>query len=445
MKRTLLIALFWGFGLQATAQELFPDGTPLNPWFTDRTPVQTDSLGQRFPVTEYGVCRDSTLLQTATLQAVIDRAAATGGGVVVIPEGVFLSGALFFPAGVHLHLERGGVLKGSDDIADFPIVDTRLEGRSIRYFAALVNADRADGFTLTGEGTINGNGLRYWRSFWLRREVNPACTNLDEMRPRLLYISRSADVTIEGVTLCNSPFWTTHLYRCSRVRLHGVTIQAPAAPVKAPSSDAIDLDACEEVHIAGCRISVNDDAIALKGGKGPQADRLPENGANRNILIEDCDFGFCHSALTCGSECIHSRNIWMRRCRVRGANRLLWLKMRPDTPQNYEYVTVEQVEGDALSLIYIHPWMQFFDLQGAAEIPLSRASHVTLRDIRFDCDTFFDAVDGGGQYRLADFTFERLRVRAKDTTCRHEIVPGLVRHDVQLTRTAGESRTVPLE
>lgn len=444
MKHIFCMLLLW-LGGSLAAQERFPDGTPLDGWFSEREPVRPEAFGRRYPVTDWGAVRDSTLLQTAALQAVIDRAAADGGGVVVIPEGVYLSGALFFPKGVHLRVERGGVLKGSDDIADFPIVETRLEGRSIRYFAALVNADRADGFTLTGEGAVDGNGLRYWRSFWLRREVNPACTNLDELRPRLVYISRSNGVTIEGVTLRNSPFWTTHLYRCSRVRLRGVTIQAPAAPVKAPSSDAIDLDACEEVHIAGCRISVNDDAIALKGGKGPQADRQSENGANRNILIEDCDFGFCHSALTCGSECIHSRNVWMRRCRVRGANRLLWLKMRPDTPQRYEYITVEEVEGDALSLIYIHPWTQFFDLEGAAEIPRSSASHVALRRIRFACDRFFDAAPAPDQYDLSDFAFEELRVRAKDTVCRREWVDGFRWRDVRLTPVEGESRTVPLE
>ncbi len=85
-------------------------------------------------------------------------------------------------------------------------------------------------------------------------------------------------------------------------------------------------------------MSVNDDAIALKGGKGPWADRVPNNGANTNIIIEDCEFGFCHSALTCGSEAIHNRNIIMRNCHVSEASRVLWLKMRPDTPQLYEYI-----------------------------------------------------------------------------------------------------------
>lgn len=435
-----LLLCGWG---GVSAQERWPDGEPLDPWFADT--VRMPVCGPRYTVTEYGAVRDSTRIQTEVLQRVIDRAAGEGGGVVVIPEGVYLSGALFFPPGVHLHIERGGVLKGSDDIADFPVVDTRLEGRSIRYFAALVNADRADGFSLTGEGAIDGNGLRYWRSFWLRREVNPACTNLDELRPRLLYLSRSNDVTIEGVTLRNSPFWTVHLYKCARVRLRGLTILAPSKPVKAPSSDAVDLDACENVHVAGCRISVNDDAVSLKGGKGPGADRMAENGPNRNILIEACDFGFCHSALTCGSECVHARNVWMRRCRVTGANRLLWLKMRPDTPQIYEYVTVEEIEGSARSLLYIHPWMQFFDLEGGTEPLLSRASHVTLRGIRFECDRFFDVVFDEGQYLLSDFTFENLCVEAKNTDCDRSRIPGFGWRDVKLETVAGEAGEVPLE
>jgi polygalacturonase len=108
-------------------------------------------------------------------------------------------------------------------------------------------------------------------------------------------------------------------------------------------------------------MSVNDDAIALKGGKGPWADTNENNGENTNIIIEDCEFGFCHSALTCGSESIHNKNILMRNCYVNEAMRLLWLKMRPDTPQRYEYITVENIKGQAHSMIFVKPWRQFFD------------------------------------------------------------------------------------
>jgi polygalacturonase len=127
-------------------------------------------------------------------------------------------------------------------------------------------------------------------------------------------------------------------------------------PVKAPSTDAIDLDACTHILVDRCYMEVNDDAIALKGGKGPYADVDSTNGPNMNILIRNCSFGFCHSAVTCGSEAIHNRNILVQECKVNGPSRVLWLKMRPDTPQLYENITltckifadIERSEYDSL-------------------------------------------------------------------------------------------------
>ena len=239
MKRTLLLIglllAAWG----VAAHEQFPDGTPIDKWFYEVDGVDIEALGERFVVTDYGVKQDSTLIQTEALQAVIDRAAEKGG-VVVIPKGVFLSGSLFFKQGTHLHLEEGAKLKGSDDISNFPILETRIEGQTLNYFAALVNADKVDGFTITGKGTIDGNGLRYWKSFWLRRKVIPKCTNMDELRPRLLYISNAKNVQIEGVTLQNSPFWTSHYYRVERLKILGVRFFAPPSrsrhPARMPST-----------------------------------------------------------------------------------------------------------------------------------------------------------------------------------------------------------------
>lgn len=429
MKNIILLAAFMAC-LTASAQETFPDGTPIPEWFNNDAPTDIQALGKQYVITDYGIVNDSTVLQTGKIQAVIDRAASNGGGVIVIPEGTFLSGALFFKPGTHLHLQENATLKGSDDISNFPVVDTRMEGQSLKYFAALVNADKADGFTISGKGTINGNGLRYWKSFWLRREVNPECTNMDELRPRLIYISNSNDVQLSGVRLVNSPFWTTHLYRCQRVKLLGLHIFSPAEPVKAPSTDAIDIDACTDVLVKGCYMSVNDDAVALKGGKGPYADKDPDNGANRNILIEDCTYGFCHSALTCGSEAIHCRNIVLRNCHIDNANRLLWLKMRPDTPQNYEYIRVEGITGNAKSFLYIKPWTQFFDLKGRKDIPLSYGSHVTMQDIDFECDVFFN-VEASDQYLLSDFLFKNLRIFVHDNAaCDTSIIKNFIFENV---------------
>lgn len=399
------------FCSQLSAKEVFPDGTPIPEWFRQNEVVNIKTLGKIYRITDYGVVNDSSVVQTEKIQAVIDKAAEAGGGVVFIPKGTFLSGSLFFKPKTHLHLEKDGVLKGSDDISNFKIVPTRIEGQSINYFAALVNADNLDGFTISGEGTINGNGLRYWKSFWLRRQVNPKCTNIEELRPRIVYISNSKNVQLSGIKLINSPFWTTHFYKCENVKLLNLYIFSPQEPVRAPSSDAVDIDACTNFHIKNCYLSVNDDAVALKGGKGPKADKDSNNGGNYNIIIEDCTYGFCHGVLTCGSESIYNRNIIVRRCLVNDAKRLLWLKMRPDTPQNYEYILVEDITGDASSFLYIKPWTQFFDLKDEKEIPLSYSSNVTMRNITLKCDVFFD-VRQSDQYRLSNFTFENLDIQA---------------------------------
>ncbi|PWG80592.1 rhamnogalacturonidase [Pararcticibacter amylolyticus] len=405
----LLVCIHLALGLEA--KELFPDGTPVPDWFRQNKAVDIKTLGKAYRITDYGVVNDSTILQTEKIQSIIDQASAAGGGVVLIPKGTFLSGALFFKAKTHLFIEKDAVLKGSDDISNFPILPTRIEGQSINYFAALVNADSLDGFTVSGEGTIDGNGLRYWKSFWLRRKVNPNCTNIEELRPRLVYISNSKNVQLSGVKLVNSPFWTTHLYKCENVKVSDLYIFSPHQPVKAPSTDAIDIDACTNVHIRNCYFSVNDDAIALKGGKGPSADQDKNNGGNRNIIIEDCTYGFCHSALTCGSEAIHNRNIVLRRCTLNNAKRLLWLKMRPDTPQNYEYILVEDIKGDAQSFLYVKPWTQFFDMKGQTRKAPSSSMNVTMRNIALKCDVFFDVVQSD-QYQLSDFTFENLDIQA---------------------------------
>jgi polygalacturonase len=412
IKALLLFVTAFYFSTPLSAQEKFPDGTPIPDWFRQDDITDIGKLGKQFIITNYGVVNDSTALQTEKIQRVIDLAAEKGG-VVVIPKGTFLSGALFFKLRTHLYLEEGAVLKGSDDISNFPIKMTRMEGQTLKYFSALINADSVDGFTISGKGAINGNGLRYWRSFWLRRDFNPNCTNMDEMRPRLLYISNCKDVQISGIKLINSPFWTTHLYHCRNVKLLRLYIFSPEKPIKAPSTDAVDIDACTNVLIKNCYLSVNDDAVALKGGKGPWADKDPNNGGNYNIIIEDCEYGFCHGALTFGSESIHNRNIILRRCTVKNANRLLWLKMRPDTPQSYEYVRIENIKGNADNFLYIRPWTQFFDLKDRDDIPKSYASNITMQNIDFECKTFFN-VEKSDQYELNDFRFENLTIKAEN-------------------------------
>lgn len=390
--------------------EVWPDGTKIDSWFNDTTAVMSADLGPAYRLTDYGIYSDGCLY-TEEIQALIDRISTEGGGRLVVPAGTFLTGGLHFRQGVHLEVQAGGVLKGSDNIIDYPIGKTRIEGETCTYFGALINAEGLDGFTILGPGTIDGSGQRFHEAFWLRRTWNPACTNKDEQRPRLVYISGCKNVKIEGIRLQHAPFWTCHIYNSERVRIQNCSMYSLAKPdhKKGPSTDAIDLDVVQDVLIRRCYMEVNDDAVAIKGGKGPWADdptKSEGNGPNRNILIEDCEYGFCHGCLTLGSESVYDHNILMRRIRVHEARRLLWLKMRPDTPQRYEYITLEDISGEVDYVLYIHPWTQFYDLKDRTDLPKSYADHVTLRRCRMKANIReIDIVEANEQYELSNMQY----------------------------------------
>ncbi|MBE6281757.1 MAG: exopolygalacturonase [Bacteroides sp.] len=413
----VLLVLPTAFAKKKKDIDRFPDGTEIPEWFRQTASVDIESLGKKYVLTDYEIFADGRL-HTEEIQALIDQAAANGGGVIVIPRGTFLTGGLHFKQGTHLYLEDGATLLGSDFIGDYPLGKTRIEGETCTYFGALINADGLDGFTISGKGTIDGNGLRYHKQFWLRRKWNRQCTNKDEQRPRLVYVSNCKNVQIEGVKLQNSAFWTTHIYNSENVKLLNLSIYSLGKPnhAKGPSTDAIDLDVVKNILVKGCYMSVNDDAIAMKGGKGPWADdptKTEGNGKNENVIIEDCTYGFCHGCLTLGSESIYNHNIILRRIKVDHATRLLWLKMRPDTPQRYEYVTVENITGNVGQFIFIQPWTQFYDLKDRKDPPMSYSDHITMRNCQMEVDNFFNVRKQDDQYKLSNFHFENLDIKVK--------------------------------
>ena len=294
---------------------------------------------KEYRVTDYNVSTDSTQIQTAQLQRVIDLAEAEGGGTIVLPKGTYLSGALFFKPGTSLEIQDGAVLKGS---------------------ATMPDAFHVDGFEIKGPGTINGNGYKFWVQFWdhvaKAREDNRAWTNLEVKRPRLVFLWGCDNVKITGVKLINSAFWTTHLYLCNDVLIENCEVYAPAEPVRAPSSDAIDLDGCRRVTVRGCYLNCDDDGVCMKGGKGVFAHKSVENGMVEDILVENCTFGpNLHGTITLGSECFHAKNIILRNCTLENECSLLRLKMRPDTYQIYENIMVENVKGKCGTLIEMLP------------------------------------------------------------------------------------------
>ena len=304
--QTLLgLLLFSALALPASSTE--PKGAPAS------------AAQARYVITDYGAMGDGQTLNTKPIQAAIDRCAAQGGGVLVIPKGTFIIGSIFLKQGVNLRVESDGVLKGSTDTNDYPWIDTRIAGLEMKWPAALINADGVTGLELTGQGTIDGSGLRWWEEYWRTRaaEKGGIDPHFKVARPRLVHIIRSQKITVSDLLLKDAAFWHLQLTYCDGVEIHGLKVRAPHEPVHAASSDGIDIDSTRNVLITNCDIVCDDDGICLKSGR--DADGLRVNRPTENVEIRDCHVGYAHGMVVMGSETSGGiRHVRVSHCRADG-------------------------------------------------------------------------------------------------------------------------------
>ncbi len=378
----------------------------------------TTCQAKKFNIINFGAPNDSTIICTKAIQNAIDAAVENGGGTIEIPNGTYLTGALFFKKGTSLYLKKGAKLKGINKISHYPLLPSRIEGQNLNYYSALINVDSVNNFSITGEGIIDGDGLEFWKAFHQRRDsmekIGQSWTNLEVHRPRLIFIQHSNNIKISGVQLVNSGFWTTHLYKCDSIKIENTKITSPLKPISAPSTDGIDLDACCNVIINNCYISVNDDAIAIKGGKGPWADTEERNGSVENILIENCTFGPSFGCLTIGSECIHGNNITIQNCILQAEETpLLYLKLRPDTPQRYENILIENISGYCDKLIKSQSWTQFYDIKDRKTPPASIVSNIRFNKLNIECNTI-GIIHGNNSDTIENIVFENSQLKCKE-------------------------------
>lgn len=391
------------------------------------------AIAGRTSVTDHGAVGDGRTLATHAIQSLIDRLAASGGGTLVFPAGVFLSGALDLRPGVHLHLEKHAVLRAvSTDVAThFPQRPTRIEGRNQLFTPALINADGCDGLRITGEGVMDGNGRPVWDEFWRRFKADNTTKNLDVPRARLAFIANSKDVLIEGVTFKDSQFWNLHVYRCRDVIVRGARFVVPDDYKQAPSTDAIDIDSSQDVLVERCHFSVTDDAVAMKGSKGPLALDDKDSPPVERVVVRDCEFRRAHAALTLGSEATIVRDVVLENSRVTGAMFLLHVKLRPDTPQTYENITVRDIALDNAGgrLISATPWRQYFDLAGHTP-PKSIVRNITLERLTGRYGSLGVIEGNKGQTSLDGITFKDLSLTVSNDQLQSRGVKDLLLENV---------------
>lgn len=298
--------------------------------FSVNVPVNAVAPSLKYDITRFGALSDSKTLNTLYIQNAIDACSKSGGGIVIVPAGKFITGAIFLKQGVNLNIEKNGVLKGSVNQADYPQINTRWEGEERIWTSALINIIDVNGVNISGEGTIDGSGTE-WPGFGRqnsqqRQQLSPAAR--DSMmkiprlgRPRLICFQNCTKVRISNLNLHNQAVWCLHILYCKDVIIKNLNIRAAH---NIPSSDGIDVDSSNGVTITGCFIDVNDDCITIKSGK--DADGLRVNRPSENILVKKCTFGYGHGGVSMGSETSGGiRNVRIINCEVDSGN---WAPMR---------------------------------------------------------------------------------------------------------------------
>jgi DUF1680 family protein len=401
----------------------------------------------RIRITDCGAVADGATINTAAIQSAIDRLTSSGGGAVVVPRGVFLSGALDLKPGVNLHLEKDAVLRATTDMAHFPSRPTRLEGLFVNYTPALINADRCDGLRITGEGTLDGDGRKIWDEFWRRRRAAPDPKNFPNMsipRARLAFISNSRDVLIEGVTLKDSQFWNLHLHLCQNAVVRNTRFTVPDDYKQAPSTDGIDVDCSQDVLIEGCFFSVTDDCIAMKGTRGPNALEDKTSLPTGRVRVRDCVFKRGHAAVTLGSDVCVVRDVVVENCRVSGAMSVLTFKLRSDTPQTYENIHYRNLvlDADGGSLVSILPWKQYASLEGKPP-PRSVVRNISISGITGHHGSFGSIEENPGQTDIDGILFSNINLTLRDDRLRTRGVKNLRFENVTVNGTRLDAK--PLE
>ncbi len=298
-------------------------------------------------------------LCTDAFARAVDALSQKGGGHLIVPRGVWLTGPVVLKSGIDLHLEKGAVIQFAADETLYPLVNTSFEGLDTRRCQSPISANNAENISITGEGVIDGNG-QYWRpvkkskvtdshwkrlleqpgsvemkkGYWVPSEgyakgeqganMNvPAATTEEEwqavkrfLRPVMVGLVGCKNVLLQGVIFQNSPAWNLHPLMCENIIIDDVLVRNPAY---AQNGDALDLESCKNALIINSRFDAGDDGICIKSGKDKDGRR--RGRPCENVVVSGCTVFAGHGGFVVGSEMSGGvRNISVRDCQFVGTD-----------------------------------------------------------------------------------------------------------------------------
>jgi polygalacturonase len=286
-----------------------------------------------FVITDYGARPNAD--STEAIRKAIEACHAAGGGRVVVPAGIFLTGAIRLKSNVNLHISEGATLRFSTDPEKYlPAVLTRFEGTECYNYSPFIYAFEQENIAITGKGTLDGSAGddNWWK--WARRNgqqpapAAPDIRRLREMgntavpvkdrvfgaghflRPSFIEPYRSKNILIEDVHIIRSPMWEIHPVLSSNITVRGVNIATHG-----PNNDGCDPESSREILIENCVFDTGDDCIAIKSGRDDDGRRI--NVLSENIIIRNCVMKDGHGGVVIGSEISGgTRNVFVEDCQM---------------------------------------------------------------------------------------------------------------------------------
>lgn len=333
------------------------------------------------------------------------------GGTLSVPAGTYLSRSIQLYSNMTLHLDAGATIQFLSTPEDYEIIQTEFEGIAGTAYMPCIFAEDAENVSITGQGTLDGNGFYWWEQFRAKK--------LPHARPFLVCFQRCNRVTIEGIRLINSPVWTIHPLYCHNVSIQGVSIQNPA---DSPNTDGIDPNACTHVRITNCHIDVGDDCIAIKSG----TEDTPIKHPCENIIISGCTMAHGHGGVVIGSEMSGGvRNVVVTGCVFQHTDRGIRLKTRRKRGGTVENLLFSSILMEDVACPFVFNMHYFCGKNGKEKYVWDRAPYPVdegtpcLRDVRIHQVTVVGATASAGFLcGLAEQPVERVSLSDVTVTMR---------------------------
>ncbi len=370
-----------------------------------------------FDVRQFGARGDGITYDTAAIQKALDECGTAGGGTVKFSPGVYLCQPINIRTKTTMLLEAGATLQAGTNQSDFmKVPGDWLQAKSGGDFIPLISGKNLTNATITGNGTIDGNGKVWWEEAEKARQKKSGYTL---PRPNLIVLTRCKNVRLENLTVQNSPKFHFVPTECEGVVISNVTILAPE---RAANTDAIDPSSCKNVLITKCHIDVGDDNVAIKAGKKLGYREF----ASEDITVTDCTFLHGHG-VSIGSETAGGvRNLTVRNCTFENTENGLRIKSqrgKGGIVENISYsdITMKNV-NPAITLTCYYMNNSAGDKTTASgtvsnTAPVVAANTPVFRNIRISnlkatCPKAAGIINGLPESMISNVVFENVQISA---------------------------------